>query len=233
MATKINSDRIPTNIPGLDKHIQDGFVKGSCNLVIGGAGTGKTIFAMQFAHNQIKSGRNVLYVSFEESIDSILNDALKFGWDFNKAVKNGTCVFSVFQPIGSPETYSQFVDTCKKYNISIIIIDSVSVMNLAFEDNYYKMRKELYTIVDTIKKLGCTSLMTAEVNGEASLDISGGSVSRDGMSEFVADSVITLHNAGLGGEGDRALRVLKMRRTKHTREPMGMEINAKGIAVLK
>ena len=40
--------RVPTGIPGLDKLIQGGLVKNSANLVAGGTGTGKTIFAIQF-----------------------------------------------------------------------------------------------------------------------------------------------------------------------------------------
>ena len=41
-------ERIKTGIPGLDKLIQGGFVKGSAVLISGGTGAGKTIFCLQY-----------------------------------------------------------------------------------------------------------------------------------------------------------------------------------------
>jgi KaiC/GvpD/RAD55 family RecA-like ATPase len=226
------TDRIPTGIPGFDALIEGGFVPTSTNLITGGPGVGKTIFALQFAHNQIAKGRNVLYLSFEENTDSLVGDAARFGWDFEKYQREGRCILTTFQPVGSVDNYQEISSLCKKHDVSVIVVDSISVLALAFQENYYKMRKELYYIIDMFKKLGCTCLFTAEISGEAPLDISsGGALSRDTVSEFVADSVITLHNAGLGGEGDRAIRVLKMRRTKHSKEPVPMEITSKGIVV--
>ena len=48
--------RVPTGIPGFDKLISGGFDYGSINLVVGGSGSGKTIFAMQFLIEGIKRG---------------------------------------------------------------------------------------------------------------------------------------------------------------------------------
>ena len=45
---KKESNRIPTHIPGLDPLIEGGFKRNSVNLLVGGAGAGKTIFALQF-----------------------------------------------------------------------------------------------------------------------------------------------------------------------------------------
>lgn len=227
-----DTKRIPTFIPGFDKLIEGGFVQGSVNLITGGAGTGKTIFALQFTYNQLQHGRNIMYISFEENLDGLLGDAESFGWDFASFIKKGKAVFSTFQPIGSPDVNDEFSKLVEKNDISIVVVDSISVMSLAFQENYYKMRKELYLLTDMLKRLGCTTLFTGEIPGEASLDIStGGALTRDGVSEFVADSVITLHNAGIGGEADRAIRVLKMRRTDHVKEPTPMKITAKGMVV--
>lgn len=228
------SSRIASGIPGLDPLMEGGFVEGSVNLVTGGTGTGKTIFALQFAYSQIQQGRNVLYISFEENIDGLLGDALEFGWDFATYQQQKRCFFSSFEPVARPDIYATLTNLCKTYNVRVVIIDSISVLALAFQENSYKMRKELYMLVDLLKKLGCTTIFTGEIAGEAQLDVTGGgSLTRDGVSEFVADSVITLHNAGIGGDADRAIRVLKMRRTAHVKEPMPMGITSKGMAVQK
>jgi len=227
------SDRIPSGITGFDALIQGGLVPKSVNLITGGPGTGKTIFALQMLYNQIKAGRNCLYVTFEESLEGLHDDGLAFGWDFAKFEKEKKCVFIAFEPMSSPSTFEHLTNLIRQGKISFIVIDGISVMTLAFESNYYKARKELYSLCNLFKSLECTSLFTAEISGEVSLEASGGSLSRDGMIEFIADAVVTVHNSGIGGEGDRAIRVLKMRRTNHVKGPVPLSITGKGITVEK
>jgi len=228
-------DRIPSGIPGFDKLIDGGFVKGSINLISGGPGTGKTIFSMQFLYEGItKFKENGLFISFEENLNGLKNDAAVFDWDFPELEKQGKCKFLTFKPLNNPSLTSDLVRIIKKNDIKRVVIDSVSVFSMAFRGDPFKLRKELYSLCDLLEELGCTTLLTGEIAGEAPLDVStsGGMLSRDGLIEFIADSVITLHNSGIGGEADRAIRVLKMRRTKHEKSPIPMDIHMKGVNIL-
>ena len=75
--------------------------------------------------------------------------------------------------------------------------------------------------------------MTSEIPNDFSISSEGmGRLSRFGIEEFACDSVITFHYAGLGGLSDRAMQIVKMRRTKHARSPLPMEIGKKGITIL-
>jgi len=229
------NDRIKTNILGFDKHIQGGFVRESLNLVTGGPGTGKTILSLQFIHEGIKKeGVKGLFVSFEEDFENLLGDAAIFGWDFAKLQKEGKCFFLSSKPMEEPNLQLTLKNLIKKNKIERVVIDSISVFSTIFGDDDYRIRKEYYKLAKFLKKMGCTVLLTAEINGEAPLDITsgGGALSRDGIIEFIADSVITMHNSGIGGEGDRAIRILKMRRTNHSKGPIPMTINKKGMKVL-
>ena len=58
--------RVATGIYGLDKLIEGGFKKNSTNLVAGGPGSGKTIFAIQFLVEGVKKGEPGIYITFEE-----------------------------------------------------------------------------------------------------------------------------------------------------------------------
>ncbi len=227
-------ERVPTGIPGFDALIEGGFVPKSFNLVTGGPGTGKTIFSLHFAHNACKNNQNVLFVTFEENVDALMGDALEFGWNFEECAEKEKCFFMSLKPLSNPTYPEEFAKIIKKNNVKHVVIDSVSVLSMVFQGNFYKMRREIYLLMDLLRSLGCTTLCTAEVEGEASLDVTASSkLSRDGIVEFVADSVITMHNAGIGGEADRAIRVLKMRRTAHEKSPVPMKITNKGIVVLK
>jgi circadian clock protein KaiC len=231
----MTTNRIKTHIPGFDKHIQGGFVENSLNLVSGGPGTGKTIFSMQFLMGGIiKDGQHGLFVSFEEDFDKLMGDAEVFGWDFTKLQKEGKCAFLSCKPLEEPNLQSRIEQLIKEYKVQRVVIDSISVFSMMFKEDLYRIRKEFYKLSNFLKRLGCTVLLTAEISGEAPLDITagGGALSRDGIIEFIADSVITLHNSGIGGEGDRAIRVLKMRRTNHTKGPVSMTVKEHGMEVL-
>ncbi len=227
-------DRVSTGIPGFDKLIQAGFVKGSINLISGGPGTGKTIFSMQFLFNgATKFNENGLFISFEENLHGLKQDALVFGWDFDNLEKQGKVIFMTLKPLNNPSLTSDLVKLIHKHDIKRVVIDSISVYAMVFNADYFKLRRELYNLCDLLEEQGCTTILTAEVTGEAPLDISssGGSLSRDGLIEYIADSVITLHNSGIGGEADRAIRVLKMRRTDHEKAPIPMMIGPNGVVI--
>ena len=235
MATNQKQDRVPTGIPGFDKLVEGGFVKGSVNLISGGTGTGKTIFGMQYLHNgALKFNEAGLLISFEENINSLKLDAEAMGMDFDELERERKCEIISFKPFNNPSMMSDLTGMIKKLNIKRIVIDSISVYTMSFNNDMFKIRKEIYNLCDLLESLGCTSLLTAEMVGEVSLDIqgSGGALSRDGIVEFVSDSVITVHNSGIGGEGDRAIRILKMRRTNHEKAPTPMRITKKGIEIL-
>ena len=80
--------RISTGISGLDPLIQGGFKRNSVNLVAGGAGTGKSIFAMQFIIEGLKKNEPGIYITFEEKKEKVYEDMLEFGWDLEKYEKS-------------------------------------------------------------------------------------------------------------------------------------------------
>ncbi len=231
----VKSDRVPTGIPGFDKLIGGGFIKGSTNLLAGGTGSGKSIFSMEFLYNGIsKFNEPGLYICFEEGIASLKEDAKMFGWDFDKYEKNKKITFLYLTPYTTTDLQSLLAEEIPKSKAKRVVIDSISIFAMALND-LYRIRKQIFFLVNALQKAGATSILTSEIVGEAPLDISSstrdGSFSRYGVEEFIADSVITLHNSGLGGAGDRAIRVVKMRRTDHTKGPVPFEIGNQGVKV--
>ena len=231
---KKNDSRVPTGIAGLDKLINGGFIKNSLNLVSGGAGSGKSILCLQYIYAGVKEyDDNCLLITFDENAESIRGDAMTFGWDLEELEKSKKLKVLALQPFDSKDLKQDIEDAITKHNVKRVVIDSISVFSMAFKDDWYKLRKELYRLSGFLKKMGCTVLVTAEVRGEVSLDVTAASnpLTHDGVIEYVADAVMTLHNTGIGGDADRAIRVVKMRRTNHRRDPVPMKITDKGIVV--
>src|SRR3989344_2744208 len=76
----IGIKRVYTNIPNFDRLIGGGFEKNTTNLIVGGSGGGKTIFATQFLVEAMKKGERCLYVTFEEKRKQLYSNMVMFGW---------------------------------------------------------------------------------------------------------------------------------------------------------
>ena len=91
--SKDSIERVPTGIMNLDKIIEGGLEKNSTNLLVGGSGNGKSIFATQFLIEGLKKGEAVLYVSFEEKKKEFYINMKELGWDLEEAEKKGKFFF--------------------------------------------------------------------------------------------------------------------------------------------
>ncbi|MBI5148901.1 AAA family ATPase [Candidatus Pacearchaeota archaeon] len=227
-------DRCQSGIPGFDKLCQGGFVRNSISAVIGGPGSGKTTFLLQFLWDGMQKGENGLYLSFEPDVSEVMQDAYTYGWDFAKFDQQGRCKFIKLSPASSErELEKQLIELVAKHEVKRLCFDPVSVFAMTLEKES-TVREAIYTLCSLLKRLKVTVLLAEEVHGDPSMDgLGGGSyrLSRHGVIEFITDSVITLHSMGIGGETDRAVRIVKMRRTNHARGPIPMKITNKGILV--
>ena len=71
-------ERLSTGIAGVNKITQGGFIKSSVNLVVGGPGSGKTIFATQFLMEGLQNNEGCLYITFEERKKKFYDGMLAF-----------------------------------------------------------------------------------------------------------------------------------------------------------
>ncbi|MEM7825366.1 MAG: ATPase domain-containing protein, partial [Candidatus Aenigmatarchaeota archaeon] len=91
-------ERVETGIPGLDRLIEGGFVKGSAVLIAGETGTGKTIFSTQYIWCGLQKGENVVYITLEEPAEDIITQALQFGMDLKPYIQQGKCIIEYVFP---------------------------------------------------------------------------------------------------------------------------------------
>jgi circadian clock protein KaiC len=214
-----------SGIAGLDPLLQGGFNHNSVCLVTGETGTGKTIFCLQFLWQGLQKGENCLYISLEESPDDIKEDALQFGWNFEKFEKKGLFKILYHDPAQVSNLGSVIMDEIKRMGVSRLVIDSTSVIGLTIE-NKSQIRKMLYNIIGTIKRSGCSAILTSEIpEGTKRL-------TRFGVEEFVVDGVIVLNYLEYAAGGlDRSLIIRKMRRTKHGKDVYPLDITSKGLVL--
>ena len=226
---KIKFERVPTHIPGFDKLVDGGFKNGSINLIIGGAGSGKTIFSVAYLVNGIlKHKEPGLYITFEEKREELYENMSEFGWDLAKLEKDKMFIFLEY----SPERVKRLLveggglieNIITKYKIKRLVIDSITSFVLLYQDELMKKEASL-SLFSLLRSWDCTTLLTSEkyiVNMEK--------VESGGL-EFEVDSIILMYHIKEHGIRKRAMEVLKMRATKHAIKTLKMEINDKGVIV--
>ncbi|MHC1709772.1 MAG: KaiC domain-containing protein [Methanomassiliicoccales archaeon] len=223
-------EKVKTGLDGLDEMLFGGIPKGSTVVVMGSFGTGKTTFGLQFLNQGLAEGEKGIYISLEEDRESILADAEAHGWDLRGKLNEKQLEIVKLEPNDAKVTIqrikSELPEFIKKFGASRIVIDSVSLLNMLFDSDHDR-RTNLFNLSQMVKKTGATLLMTAEVKDDNPF------ASRDGLIEYVADGVISLRYLEMQSRNELmlSLRIIKMRRTEHSRKITPYSITNKGLEV--
>jgi KaiC/GvpD/RAD55 family RecA-like ATPase len=216
-------ERIKTGIPGIDKIMGGGIPKTQLALITGTSGTGKTTFCCQFMHEGVKryDDRGV-YLSFEEPASSIKENAKEFGWDFAALEKMGKFSFIRYDPYHIEEVFDILESTVREVKATRVVVDSISALGLHVKDDA-ELRKMIFDLSMILRKLSCTSLIVSEI-------VPGSKgISRYGVEEFVADSVLVLYYERLQSTFSRAVQVWKVRGSSHSEKLHPYRISSNGI----
>ena len=223
-----NDERVPTGIPGLDEVMSGGFEKGSYNLIAGGAGSGKSIFSMQFLVTGIeKFNEPGIYVTFEEKKENVYKHMLEFGWDFAKYEKAGKFELVEYTPEQVQKMLEEggglIESLINKIKAKRIVIDSITAFGLLFKDELSR-RQAILSLIDLMRKWNATALLTAEFEPNVEKPSSA-------SIEFEVDSIVLLYYPREGDTRKRALEILKMRGTEHSKKIFPLRIGKNGITI--
>jgi len=209
-------ETIPTGIVGLDKII-GGFIKGRTYLVAGEAGTGKTIFSLNFLMGGIRRGEDGIYVLVEGRVKDLLTGAKSFGWNLEELANRGLLSVMTLSPEFSERFRDRAAETMarsvvkdigsevKKINAKRLVIDPIAPSTLG-EDSTTRVRGYIRELIYRIEQdINITTVITSEVPAGSN------ALSRFGVEEFLASGVIVL---GLRKEFNRYIRTIHIRKMK-------------------
>jgi KaiC domain protein len=222
--------RVKTGVDGLDEMLQGGLPENHIVAVMGSFGTGKTTLGLQFLVEGLRKNEPCIFISLEEDKDSILKNAAAFGWDLSGALDSKKLGLFKLEPSDAKTTItrikSELPKFIKSFGAKRVVLDSVSLLNMLFSDENDR-RSNLFNLCQLLRSTGATALLTAEVKDENPRS------SRDGLAEYTSDGVLLLQSdeSKEGGEVQLTIRILKMRRTSHSRRVKPYSITDKGIVV--
>lgn len=224
--------RVRTGIEGVDELVNGGFPRGQTILVTGGAGTGKSTFAMQYIYRGAKVyDEPGIYVSLEETIPSIRKNATAYGWDVETLEKDqrislievSPAVGGQIRRIEPADVFSLVQDHWKKMGAKRIVIDPITVFGMQ-TDSAMQLRQDLIRFSSLLKQLETTTLFVTEIPEDSQ------ALSRYGVEEFISDGVVVLYYSRVGGLRVRGIEIRKMRGTAHKEGIFPIKIGETGLS---
>jgi circadian clock protein KaiC len=224
----------PTSIQGLDEITGGGLPKGRPTLVCGGAGCGKTLFAMEFlVRGATQYNEPGVFISFEETEEELTANVASLGFDLNSLVKrkkiwleNIRVDRSEIEQSGEYDLEGLFIrihHAIESINAKRVVLDTIEILFSGLP-NPHILRAELQRLLGWLKKKGITTIITAE-RGD-------GTLTRQGLEEYVSDCVILLDHRVNDQSSIRRLRIVKYRGSTHGTNEYPFLIDEDGFSVL-
>ncbi|MEY3288651.1 MAG: hypothetical protein RLZZ419_893 [Pseudomonadota bacterium] len=228
--------KMPTGIEGFDGITGGGLPCNRTSLVIGGPGTGKTVFALQMLVNGVRlDGEAGIFVTFEENSQQIIENAASFGWnladlikqsklfimDAHLSVDNVTC--GKFDLVG---LLAVLKAKANEIGAKRIVFDSLDVL-LTLLNDPLTARQEIYRLHAWLAKDGPTGLIT--IRSESSDPLLS---KHYGFMQFMADCVILLDHRLADHFSLREMVILKYRGSGFSENAFPLSIGPQGMDVI-
>ena len=223
-----------TGIDGLDEITGGGLPQGRPTLVCGGPGCGKTLLAMEFlVRGATEFGEPGAFIAFEETPEELAQNVRSLGFDLDRLVEEKKLALDYvrIEPAEIEETGEFDLEGLfLRLGLAIdgvgakrVVLDTIEALFGGF-GNQAILRAELRRLFRWLKDRGVTAIITGE-RGE-------GSLTRQGLEEYVSDCVILLDHRVTDQVSTRRLRIVKYRGTHHGTSEYPFIIDEKGFSVM-
>ncbi|MGN6375178.1 MAG: circadian clock protein KaiC [Sphingomonas sp.] len=223
-----------TGIDGFDELTLGGLPRGRPSLVCGSAGCGKTLFASTFLINGARDeGEPGIFVTFEERPVDIVDNVASLGFGLDDLIRQKLIHIehiaidpAELAEVGDYDLEALFLRlelAVDEIGAKRIVLDTIESLFSAFQ-NPAILRAEIRRLFDWLKEKGLTAVITGE-RGD-------GSLTRQGLEEYVSDCVILLDHRVSNQVSTRRLRIVKYRGTAHGTNEYPFLIGEDGFSVL-
>lgn len=226
--------KAPSGIKGLDEVTDGGLPRGRPTLVCGGAGCGKTLLGMEFLiRGALEHGEPGVFMSFEESEEELAANVASLGYDVRRLIAEKKLTIdhvrverNEIEETGEYDLEGLFVRLAlavETVGAKRVVLDTIESLFSALP-NPAILRSELRRLFRWLKDHQLTAIITGEKGG--------GTLTRQGLEEYVSDCVIALDHRVTDQISTRRLRVVKYRGSTHGTNEYPFLINEDGISVL-
>ena len=221
-----DEEPISSGVANLDDLLEGGLDRGTSNLFIGPAGTGKSTLASAFAIAAARRGERVAWFGFDENRRTWIKRGRALGLDVEPFVTKGTIRVQQVDPAElSPGEFATIVrDDVERNQARLVVIDSLNgYLNAMPEDRHLAL--QLHEMLAYLSQQGCVTIMTLAQHGLV------GTMQTPVDVTYIADTVMVLRYFEAFGEVRKAVSVIKKRSGAHERQIREFQMGGNGLEV--
>jgi circadian clock protein KaiC len=210
----------------LDALLGGGVEGGSSTLVLGPAGSGKSLLVFQFAAATINHGEKAALFAFDEELGLMFRRTKALGIDLESFRNEGSLVVEQVDAAElSPGEFSHRVrQRVENDAVRTVIIDSLNGYQLAMPEEK-SLVLHMHELLQFLNRRGIATFVTVTQHGivgdmRAPIDVT-----------YLADTVILLRFFEAAGRVRRAISVIKKRTGAHEDTIRELSISSRGIAL--
>ena len=215
--------RVALGVAGLDAMLRGGLPQGHAVMVVGPAGSGKTILGTAFLAEGVRRGEHGVIASFEKGPSRLRNVALA------ELVRAGhvSVVETRSLDLSIEEVLDDLTREIVRSGATRVVIDSLSEVGLflapEFRDDY---RATIFRMLACLANEGVTVMVTMGMEDHfTDLRFS------EADSSFLVDAIIAMRYVEVSGRLARVMSVVKVRGSDHSDTLLPYRITDAGIAV--
>jgi circadian clock protein KaiC len=210
----------------MDALLGGGIERGSSVLVLGPAGTGKSLLGLTFVEAAARRGEVSAVFVFDEELDLLFSRARSLGIDLRDLVDRKLLhIEQVDAAELAPGQFSARLQHCvEQRGARTVVIDSLNGYQMAMpEENALILH--MHELLQYLNRRGVTTFLTVAQHGlvgdmKAPVDVT-----------YLADTVVLLRYFEARGRVRRAISVVKKRTGKHEDTIREYRIDERGISL--
>jgi circadian clock protein KaiC len=216
-------ERMLTGVAGLDDVSLGGLPKGGLNLILGAAGTGKSVLTTQIAFHHARQGGVVLYITLlAESNDRLLSNMSTF--EFFDPAAVGTSIvflggFPILESEGLEGLRKMITTGIAERNATLLVLDGLEIAE-GFAPSVNAYKKWIHQISSMTSMAGCTAL------GIGTFDEVSPHPERS-----IVEGLLVCHNKPIDRRMVREIEILKMRGVKYMEGRHVFQIGSGGLRI--
>jgi len=224
--TGFSRDLLTTDSPELNQLLGGGIERGSSVLVLGPAGTGKSLLLLTFIKTAVERGERAAMFVFDEELGLLIQRARGVGIDLQAMLDANQLVLEQVDAAElTPGEFSARVRRCvEEQGARTVLVDSLNGYQASMPGEQ-AILLHLHELLQYLNRQGATTFLTVAQHGLV------GEMRSPVDLTYLADSVILLRYFEAVGRVRRAISVVKKRTGPHEDTIREYQIGSRGLTL--
>jgi circadian clock protein KaiC len=219
--------QLSSEIPHLDQLLGGGLDSGTCTLLMGPAGAGKSVLATSYCYAALQRGERIAMFNFDESTSTLLVRSTSLGMDLQPYMRDERAVIQQVDPaeMSPGELVYTVRTTVEKQHAKLVVIDSLNGYFRSLPEESFLLL-QLHELLSYMRHRGVAVILVVAQHG-----LLGSNMSSSVDVSYVSDTVMLLRYFESGGQVRKAVSVLKKRTGVHETSIRELSFGPEGIIV--